>query len=473
MKTYILIVCLIFPVWIFAQNPFNFTFGESGADGSTGISLIGDSLIMSNTISNYKGITYGFSILYLNQFGDSIFPTVINSSNMNWTAKFVSNNGILASTGRYYVNSTDLDMALTVINNGIINTYHYGGQDIELGYDFEILPDSGFLIVGTTKSFGAGGYDVYIVRTDKNGDSLWTRTYGDNEGQFANGIERESDSVYVVAGKWGNLNNNSMDAFAMRINLQGDTLAFKLYGNHLQNFGQSLCKTNDGGYTIAGWSTYDYGGYYSPDAVLYKLDSNLNLLWTKYYGTLGTEDIFDVKQTYDNGFVLVGHSSVANKGEDVYIIRTDSIGDTLWTRTLGGAYNDRAYSVVQTPDSGFAIVGNTYSYGAGGSDAFFLKLKPSGETTVSIGLQPKLKDLEIRLYPNPARENITLDITNTLNQESELFIYNAWGQMIRSYKMQQQQSEISISLIGIKSGVYYCELRTNNKTIGTGKFVKE
>jgi len=469
-------IFIIILICIFAsgygQNPFNFTFGGSDNDGSTGISLSGDTLLMSNTINNHLGITTGFSILYLNNLGDSI-NAFSSNSNMNWTAKFITNNNTLASTGRYLVNNTNLDMALTCVNNGIVASYHYGGNDNELGYDLIFLPDSGFMIVGTTKSYGAGANDVYIIRTDKNGDTLWTRTFGDANGQEAKGIEKQNDSVYIVAGLWGNINTNSTDPFAMKINLNGDTSDFHFYGNNLQNFGQSLCKTADGGFAIAGWSTVDYGGTYSPDGVIYKTDSNLNLQWTKYYGTIYNEDIFDIQSTYDNGFVLVGYSKRPSRGEDVYIVRTDSQGDTLWTKTLGGAYDERAYSVVQTPDSSFAVVGYTYSFGAGGSDAFFLKLKSNGDITVNNGIVPELKDLGIKLYPNPAKENITIDFKNALTQDAELVIYNTMGKKLRSYSLQKHQSEINIGLFGIKSGIYYCELRTNNKTIGTGKFIKE
>jgi hypothetical protein len=472
MKTILIIILFCIFANGYGQNPFRFTFGGSDNDGCTGISLKGDTLLMSNTINNYLGITTGFSILYLNNSGDSI-KAFSSNSYMNWTAKFITNNNTLASTGRYRVSNTNLDMALTCVNNGIVASYHYGGNDNELGYDLIFLPDSGFILVGTTQSYGAGANDVYIIRTDKNGDTLWTRTFGDANGQEAKGIEKQNDSVYIVAGLWGNINTNSTDPFAMKINLNGDTSDFHFYGNNLQNFGQSLCKTADGGFAIAGWSTVDYGGTYSPDGVIYKTDSNLNLQWTKYYGTIYNEDIFDIQSTYDNGFVLVGYSKCPGRGEDVYIVRTDSQGDTLWTKTLGGAYDERAYSVVQTPDSSFAVVGYTYSFGAGGSDAFFLKLKPNGDITTSIGLIPELKYLGIKLYPNPAKENITIDFKNALTQEAELFIYNALGQKLRSYSLQKHQSEINIGLFGIKSGVYYCELRTNNKTIGTGKFIKE
>ena len=471
----IFVLAILFPITVSAQNPFTKLYGDSLKDeGFINISIYDSNQFVTSRYTDVKGL----GAMFLNEFGDSVHSYIESVNGGYATSYHVIGNNNFVTTGSYYLGSLNTyDVLLQIVNTtSAISSVlkHYGGADNDLGYDIELLPDSGFMIVGATKSYGAGANDVYIIRTDKNGDTLWTRTFGNSDAQIAHGIEKQSDSVYIVAGLWANIENNAMmDAFAMKINLNGDTSNFHYYGNNHQNFGQSLCKTADGGFAIAGWSTVDYGGTYSPDGVIYKTDSTLNLQWTKYYGTIYNEDIFDIQSTYDNGFVLVGYSKRPSRGKDVYIVRTDSQGDTLWTKTLGGAYDEQAYSVVQTSDSGFAVVGYTYSFGAGGSDAFFLKLKSNGDITVNIGIVPEFKDLGIKLYPNPAKENITIDFKITLTQEAELFIYNALGQKLRSYSLQKHQSEINIGLFGIKSGVYYCELRTNNKTIGAGKFIKE
>ena len=466
MKNILIIILFCIFTSGYGQNPFNFTFGGSDNDGCTGISLKGDTLLMSNTINNYLGITTGFSILYLNNTGDSL-NAFSSNSNMNWTAKFITNNMTIASTGRYLAGNTNLDMALTCVNNGVVKSYHYGGSDNELGYDLIFLPDSGFIIAGTTESYGAGAKDIYIIRTDKHGDSLWTRTFGDANGQEAKGIEKQNDSVYIVAGLWGNDNTNSTDPFAMKINLNGDTSDFHFYGDNHQNTGQSLCKTSDGGYAIAGWSTVDYGGTYSPDGVIYKTDSNLNLQWTKYYGTIYNEDIFDIQSTYDNGFILAGYSKRPGRGEDVYIVRTDSIGDTLWTKTLGGAYDERAYSVVQTPDSGFAIVGYTYSFGAGGSDAFFLKLKPNGDITTAIGLPDIPAGQSFRIFPNPANNRTSIEFDKT--QSGILIIYGIDGKIVKKINVFAKES-INIDVSTLNKGIYI--LKFTNGQNGSCKYAK-
>ena len=185
------------------------------------------------------------------------------------------------------------------------------------------------------------------------------------------------------------------------------------------------------------------------------------------------DEAFDIKECYDHGFIMVGYSEQPGRGEDVYIVRTDSIGDTLWTRTLGGANDDRAYSVVQTPDSGFAIVGNTYSYGAGGSDAFFLKLKPNGETTVSIGLPIEHREESFRAFPNPATNFITIEVQSNITKATEIRIYNALGKLSLTEKLEKGLNTNRIDLSSLSQGIYIIELRDEYGIIGNRKLIIE
>jgi len=427
------------------------------------------------TLSDYS-LNTGPIALFANHLGNAV-NTYQEMSMEGWNTRYFPYfNSTYVTTGGYYVYSESAqDVLIQIISDSTtIRIKHYGGSDIDYGRDLEILPDSGFLIVGTTNSFGAGDYDVYIIRTDKNGDSLWTRTYGAVQDQFAYGVEKENDSVYVVAGSWGNQSSQSMDIFIMKINLEGDTISFKLNAtNILDEWCYSLCKTNDGGYMVAGSKTIPMSTYYAFMFYMEKYDANLNKLWSKYYGDIYDNEAMDVKECYDHGFIMVGYSEQPNRGKDVYIVRTDSVGDTLWTRTLGGLYDDQAYSVVQTPDSGFAIVGNTYSYGAGGSDAFFLKLKPSGETTVSFGLPVENRNESFRFFPNPATNFITIEVQSNITKATEIKIYNALGKLSLIETFEKGINIKSINLKSLSQGIYIIELRDEYGIIGNRKLIKE
>jgi len=464
MKTILTIILICIFASGYGQNPFNFTFGGSDNDGCTGISLKGDTLLMSNTINNYLGITTGFSILYLNNTGDSL-NAFSSNSNMNWTAKFITNNMTIASTGRYLAGNTNLDMALTCVNNGVVESYHYGGSDNELGYDLIFLPDSGFIIAGTTESYGAGSYDIYIVRTDKNGDTLWTRTFGQSGSEIATGIEPINDSVFYVCGTTTSFGAQWSDVFVMKLNDLGDTSFLNIYGNWGNDVANAMVKTHDNGYAITGWELYNTS--IDGEFLFLKIDSNANQLILKTYGYQGMDEAFDIKETFDHGFVLVGYSEQPGRGEDVYIVRTDSIGDTLWTKTLGGAYDERAYSVVQTPDSGFAIVGYTYSFGAGGSDAFFLKLKPNGDITTAIGLPDMPAGQSFRIFPNPANNRTAIEFDKT--QSGILAIYSTDGKIVKKINVFAKES-INIDVSTLNKGIYI--LKFTNGQNGSCKYAK-
>jgi|GEM_PF-3591258 hypothetical protein len=475
MRCYIVIILIVFSHLGFAQSPFNKLYGTSVDDDLfSGISLI-DSNLFLLSLSDYS-VNTGPIALFIDGIGNEV-KSLQDVNIEGWNSKYHSYLDLsYVTTGGYYVYSESAqDVLLQIISDtSTIIVKHYGGPATDYGRDLEILSDSGFLIVGTTKSFGAGDYDVYIIRTDKNGDSLWTRTYGNFGGNEASGVEKENDSVYVVSGTWYNSNNNSGDIFVMKINLQGDILLFKLQDiNNLQNFGRCLCNASDGGYVVAGVLEHPFSTYIGFMPGIYKFDNNLNLQWSKYYGNPYDGEVLDIKECYDNGFIMVGYSEQPGKGEDVYVVRTDSVGDTLWTKTLGGIYNDRAYSVVQTPDSGFAIVGNTYSYGAGGSDAFFLKLKPTGETTVSIGLPVENDEVEFSVYPNPANNFLTIDLHNSLMHSTDFIVYNSLGQFVFIDKLEKGLNSKRIDIKSLSQGVYIIELRDEYGLFGIRKFIKQ
>jgi hypothetical protein len=139
----------------------------------------------------------------------------------------------------------------------------------------------------------------------------------------------------------------------------GDTLWTKCYGGLGSDKGAEVQLTSDGGYIITG-RTGSFGAG-ARDAYLIKTDANGDTLWTKTYGGLDWDYAYSVKQTTDGGFIVVGGSKSFSSGGDydVYLIKTDANGDTLWTRTYGGTDIEYGSSVQLTSDGGYVIIGHS------------------------------------------------------------------------------------------------------------------
>ena len=258
-------------------------------------------------------------------------------------------------------------------------TKTFGGADNDYGYLVQQTADSGYIIIGKTRSLGAGKEDVYLIKTDRNGDTLWTKTYGDTANDAGLSIQQTTDQGYIISGYTYSYGAGLADAYLIKTDSLGDTLWTRVYGKSFWEWGHSVQQTYDNGYIIAGF-TYNPGVSWE-EVYLIKTDSLGDTLWTKEYGGIDDEWAYAVEQTSDSGYIVVGYvTSWGTGGFDLWLIKTDSNGDTLWTKTFGGADNDYGYSVQQTLAGGYIIVGNTHSFGAGNFDVWLIKTDSSGDT---------------------------------------------------------------------------------------------
>jgi hypothetical protein len=109
--------------------------------------------------------------------------------------------------------------------------------------------------------------------------------------------------------------------------------------------------------------------------------ASAHLSWSRTYGGTNDDEGRSVRQTTDDGYVIVGYTSSYGAGNaDIYLVRTDVLGDTLYTRTFGGPGDDRGYSVERTTDGGFVVVGSTATFGAGNLDVYLVKTNATGDT---------------------------------------------------------------------------------------------
>ncbi len=240
----------------------------------------------------------------------------------------------------------------------------YGGSSAEYAYSIQQTTDGGYIIAGRTASFGAGSVDAYLLKTDEFGDTLWTNTFGGIGEDWGWSVQQTSDGGYIITGKTGTFGLGYYDAWLIKTDPLGDSLWTKLFGGIGNDYGnyvqQSLVIPGDEGFIVGGETTSSGAGLIA--AWLIKTDLLGDTTWIKTYGGSGNDYVYCVEQTSDGGYISTGWTTSYSPNGDVYLIRTNASGDSLWTKTYGGSESDEGLSVKQTTDGGYIIAGWTRSF---------------------------------------------------------------------------------------------------------------
>ncbi len=255
-------------------------------------------------------------------------------------------------------------------------TRTYGGKDYDYGYALAVTPDGGFIIAGRTSSFGKGARAAYFIRTDAAGDTLWTRAHGGWGKDEAYAVVALPGGGYMAAGYTTSRGAGAGDVWLMKLDAAGDTVWTRTYGGELDERAEDIARTADKGFILAGRSNSFNPPYH--DMYVVRVDARGDTLWTRTYGGPAADHAYSVSPTLDGGFIAAGYTKSASGGTDAYVVRCDSAGDTLWTKAVGGEGSDCARSVEQTTGGAYVLSGYTFSMGSGDGDAFLAALAPSG-----------------------------------------------------------------------------------------------
>jgi PGF-pre-PGF domain-containing protein/uncharacterized delta-60 repeat protein len=255
----------------------------------------------------------------------------------------------------------------------------FGGSDADLGRSVQQTSDGGYILVGYTRSFGVGGDDFWLIKTNSSGDHVWNKTFGGASDEKAYSVQQTSDGGYIIGGYTSSFGVGGGDFWLVKTNSSGDHEWNRTFGGSSGDYGESVQQTSDGGYLLAGMTTSSFGAG-SNDFWLVKTNSSGDHEWNRTFGGTNSDKAYSVQQTTDGGYILAGGTSSFGAGSnDFWLVKTNSSGDHEWNRTFGGASDDEAYSVQQTSDGGYILAGETQSFGAGGYDFWLVKTNSSGD----------------------------------------------------------------------------------------------
>jgi hypothetical protein len=261
----------------------------------------------------------------------------------------------------------------------------YGGEGTEYGYNCTVL-DNGYLFVGYTTSFGAGSKDVYIIKTDDYGNEIWSKTYGGESWDIGYSSCKTSDG-FLICGLTHSSGAGEEDVWLIKTDKDGNEIWSRTYGGNRFEIGNSVSPTDDGNFII-GATTGTFGAGNS-DMYLIKVDEEGNELWTKSIGgqlnsilpeasTTSADWCSQVKNTRDKGFVLVGYSN-AKDIMNIFVAKADADGNIIWGQNLGNSsFYDYGYSIAEDQDRDILICGVSKSVKQD-NDIFCAKISSEGE----------------------------------------------------------------------------------------------
>jgi len=253
----------------------------------------------------------------------------------------------------------------------------FGGKKYDAATHHIQTIDGGYAIIGSTSSLGPRGQNFWLVKTNRNGTIDWNKAYGGKGDDFAYAIIQTDDFGFVIAGATTSFDTRGdFDFLLIKTNSTGDVEWYNTYGGLFDDHATALVKTIDDGYAVAGVTNTSDGGN---DFLLIKIDSKGIIEWSKTYGGVGEEKAWSLIQTQDNGFAISGSTTSYGSGSSgSWLVKTDQNGTMQWNKTFGGKDEDSTQAIIQTSDGGFAIAGETRSFGSGNYDFWLVKTDQNG-----------------------------------------------------------------------------------------------
>jgi len=288
---------------------------------------------------------------------------------------------VLGNTGSFGVPLSALFLVKLDSSGNLSWAKTIGGSNAEDYFSVQQTSDGGYIVAAHTYSFGAGSADLFLVKLDSSGNLSWAKTIGGVDEEMihsVDSVQQTSDGGYIVGGRTRSFGAGDYDLFLVKLDSSGNLSWAKTIGGSNREGYCSVQQTSDGGYIVGGeTSGFGAGGW---DFLLVKLDSSGNLSWARTIGGSSNEFYESIQQTSDGGYIAIGDTYSFGAGSaDLFLVKLDSSGNLSWAKTIGGGGSENGLSVQQTSDGGYIMPGYTSSFGAGG-DSLLVKLDSSGDT---------------------------------------------------------------------------------------------
>jgi hypothetical protein len=289
-----------------------------------------------------------------------------------------------------------------------MNFKTYGGNLLEKGWNIRKFKNFIFLC-GDTQSYGIGGTDAYLIKTDLNGKMLFGRTFGYTGNESIISLLISDNKIFMVGGTdYDGL--STTDAYIICTDLNGEKIWEKTYGDDNFDYAYDIIQ-NGKSYLVCGYASDKEK---KSDIYLFKINHKGDLIWEKFYGGKDWDISYNIINDNDN-FLLTGYTSSFGSGKtDIYILKVDSNGNCLWAKTYGGIRDDIGISALKTKDGNILIAGNSSSFTARGfgTDILLFKIDANGNSLWTKVFPASNLEVGFKLFQDK-EENIYLCGTKT------------------------------------------------------------
>ena len=370
-----------------AQIPFQHTYGGTQDEVGTSVQQTNDGGYIIGGSTQYSFSTSTASDFYLVKIKPDGTPewskTFGGSTYEEGYSVQQTNDGGFIFTGRensFGPGDFDIYLVKTGSNGNLEWSKTFGGTANEEGYSVQQTNEGGFIIAGSTASFGAGDKDIYLVKTASDGTLEWSQTYGGTNTEHGYSVQQTNDEGFIITGREASFGAGGSDVYLVKTTSDGTMEWSKIFGGSNGNdWGTSVKQTNDGGYAIGGYTgSFGAGGN---DVYLIKTGSDGSAEWSKTFGSTSDDYGYALQQTTNGEYILTGYTNnYSADTSDVYLVKTATDGSLQWSKAFGGTGIDYGLAVQQTNDDGYTVTGVTRSFGAGNYDMYCIKTGSNGSS---------------------------------------------------------------------------------------------
>ena len=325
--------------------------------------------------------------------------------------------------------------------------------------------DGGFILCGASHDGENRG--IFILKTDAEGEALWSKIITTSTNDWSFDMKKTMDGGYIFCGGT-ETEPGYDDFFIVKTDANGDTIWTRHYGYAGYDAAYSIIQSDEGEYYVTGnaWDVYEPNAF---DILVIKLNEQGDSIWTRRYGGYDGEFAYSIDFTNDGNIVIGGRTRTFGSGNfDMYILKIDTAGNLLWSQTYGGAELESCYAAHPTFDNGLIINGYTTSYGSGGADIYFLKTNADGLLTGIHDPNHNLKRLNI--WPNPSTGNFFITLKEN---RGKLKIFNGLGVLVYENDIYMDTPDLNfhINLERCSKGIYFITFSGKSPSLWSQKLL--